>query len=1059
MDSMFYTLLARSFAGGGGGGGGGTTDFNDLSNKPKVNNTTLVGNKTSSDLGLQPAINASNKLSADLIAETDSKKFNVQADWEQIVSTAPDFIKNKPVLGTAAATDASAYATAAQGSKADTAIQGIKVNGSTASPDSNKVVSITVPTSAADVSALPNTTKYAAALSLTINSSTFVMTGQLKDQNGDNLGTAQTIDLPLESVVVGGSYNSQTKKVVLALQNGNTIEFSVADLVSGLQTELSASNKLNPTYISYDSTHRAVSDAEKATWNGKQSALTTEQLDAVNSGITSVDVAQIETNQNYGVKNLSPYNSGTAPVSDGVIWNNLPIDLAAGTYTVSFSTNSTGSALVLLAADGATEVLRKTYSTTTVKDTFTISAAAKYIRLYVGTSKTVSDFMIRSFGDDTFVPYALSNAKLTQSVAPIPSLVDAGAKNHLNNTLSSGTTPFGNISYTVNKDKSITIKGGTATTGNADIVIPFSVSTSGTYVLTGGAAGGGSDTYKAQIALYPSMANVVGLFDNTYAVTELSTGTDYAFRFRVYNGQIVPDCTIYPMICTKADWDISQSYQPYAMDNAELTQSVEPIPRLVDAGAKNDLEFDAIGTTTTYGTTYESNGVKFTLNADNTVTFERISTSSSVANCLLILNGARLDVSSYCDGNHILSGCPSGGASNTYEIMATVSGGAYTKRDYGTGVILDSASGIEPYIQLTVRSGFTGTATFKPMICSKADWDISQTYQPYAMGNAELTQYVEPIPRLVDAGAKNKLLIGSPTSIPAGLTCVRNSDGTYTVSGTLATANSISFNISAIEGNLVLSGCPEGGGNDTYLLRITKSGSQVVGSVDTGNGSDVFTMSGTGYALGIRFAAGTYTNVIFSPMICTKADWDISQEYSPYALSNPELTASAIEVVDNGAKNKLPITVSSQVVGEAVFTVNADNSISVYTTATTTALRSITLVQATDNLYVYSTDIVSGVPSTDKDVVIQFGIGTSGNIKNVEPSVGYIAAGASGYMRYMQLIIRSGVSIPQTKPLIFKPMICTKAAWDTSQSYQPYRPSYQELYEMVKALQAQLSNQ
>lgn len=32
-------------------------------------------------------------------------------------------------------------------------------------------------------------------------------------------------------------------------------------------------------------------------------------------------------------------------------------------------------------------------------------------------------------------------------------------------------------------------------------------------------------------------------------------------------------------------------------------------------------------------------------------------------------------------------------------------------------------------------------------------------------------------------------------------------------------------------------------------------------------------------------------------------------------------------------------------------------------------------------------------------------------------------------------------------------MICTKAAWDVSHAYQPYRPSYQELYEMVLALQ------
>ena len=221
-----------------GGGSGGATNYNDLSSKPQINGNTLSGNKTSAQLGLASASD---------------------------IPTVP--------------------------------ITAIQKNGTGITPVSG-TVNITVPTTAADVSALPDTTKYAAALSLTINSSTFVMTGQLKDQNGDNLGTAQTIDLPLESVVVGGSYNSQTKKVVLTLQNGNTIEFSIADLVSGLQTELSASNKLNPAYINYDSTHRAVSDTEKSTWNGKQNALSAAQLDAVNSGINSEKVAQIETNKN-----------------------------------------------------------------------------------------------------------------------------------------------------------------------------------------------------------------------------------------------------------------------------------------------------------------------------------------------------------------------------------------------------------------------------------------------------------------------------------------------------------------------------------------------------------------------------------------------------------------------------------------------------------------------------------------------------------------------------------------------------------------------------------------
>ena len=40
-----------------GGGSGGTSNYNDLSNKPKINNVELNGNKTSSDLGLQPAGN------------------------------------------------------------------------------------------------------------------------------------------------------------------------------------------------------------------------------------------------------------------------------------------------------------------------------------------------------------------------------------------------------------------------------------------------------------------------------------------------------------------------------------------------------------------------------------------------------------------------------------------------------------------------------------------------------------------------------------------------------------------------------------------------------------------------------------------------------------------------------------------------------------------------------------------------------------------------------------------------------------------------------------------
>ena len=85
-------------------------------------------------------------------------------------------------------------------------------------------------------------------IQLNISSLDYKMTAILKDNNV--IYTSNVIDLPLESMVVNGRYDSSTKKVVLTLQNGNTIEFSVADLISGLE---STSNKV--TSISASSTN------------------------------------------------------------------------------------------------------------------------------------------------------------------------------------------------------------------------------------------------------------------------------------------------------------------------------------------------------------------------------------------------------------------------------------------------------------------------------------------------------------------------------------------------------------------------------------------------------------------------------------------------------------------------------------------------------------------------------------------------------------------------------------------------------------------------------------
>lgn len=112
-------------------------------------------------------------------------------------------------------------------------------------------------------------TNTGSTIDLQINSSTYVVTLALKNSSGTTISTG-TIDLPLESVVVNGAYNDTTKKIILTLNNGSTIEFSVADLVSGLQTEITSSNKLSADLVDdTNTTNKFVTASDKTNWNAK----------------------------------------------------------------------------------------------------------------------------------------------------------------------------------------------------------------------------------------------------------------------------------------------------------------------------------------------------------------------------------------------------------------------------------------------------------------------------------------------------------------------------------------------------------------------------------------------------------------------------------------------------------------------------------------------------------------------------------------------------------------------------------------------------------------------
>lgn len=134
-------------------------------------------------------------------------------------------------------------------------------------------------------------------IEVSINSSTYVMTMNLKDKNNNILSTG-TVDLPLESVVVSGRYDDTTKELVLTLQNGNEIRISVADLISGLQETLIAGDNIQINGNTISATDTTYTAGENVTITGTTISAkdTTYEL----SGETEDDVTTITLTDSDG---------------------------------------------------------------------------------------------------------------------------------------------------------------------------------------------------------------------------------------------------------------------------------------------------------------------------------------------------------------------------------------------------------------------------------------------------------------------------------------------------------------------------------------------------------------------------------------------------------------------------------------------------------------------------------------------------------------------------------------------------------------------------------------
>lgn len=152
----------------------------------------------------------------------------------------------------------------------------------------------------------------------------------------------------------------------------------------------------------------------------------------------------------------------------------------------------------------------------------------------------------------------------------------------------------------------------------------------------------------------------------------------------------------------------------------------------ISTGVKNQLSYNG------YGTGAE-NGVTYVINSDGTITVNGTPKGTSPSYIELKLNGNAANIARFCDGQHILSGCPAGGSDGTYRMYAAR--GGYSRFDYGDGVLLTETTLTDVRLVIYIYNGYTANnLVFKPMICRAEITD--NTYAPYAPTNRELYEMI-----------------------------------------------------------------------------------------------------------------------------------------------------------------------------------------------------------------------------------------------------------------------------------------------------------------------------
>ena len=466
-------------------------------------------------------------------------------------------------------------------------------------------------------------------------------------------------------------------------------------------------------------------------------------------------------------------------------------------------------------------------------------------------------------------------------------------------------------------------------------------------------------------------------------------------------------------------------------------------------------------------------GVTFTMNSDKTVTVNGKGTNTNNYSTIYLGSFTNFNIGE----TYKVSGCPSDGANNKYEMFWVARNSSSTAlatvEDTGSGGTITIPSNtvrVECYIRCYYNVQID-SKIFKPMLTysSMVNSDYAH-YVPYAAPNKDLLSYKDN----GVLGAKNllnvrKLINHSPVG---GLNFQLNDDGSVTIQGGTTTSE---FQLlhGFIQGGILST--PLLKPNTTYIFSIgtgkkqenlalnvfvkeTSSSGWTGLTLKTNVDSITFTTPATIYDLWIKVQVSSgksITTTTIYPMIRLASDTDPT--YQPYAKTNQQLTKDDIGLTENefvnGAVNLLDNIATTQVVNGVTYTRNADGSVIANGTANADTWYEVTGLQKISGAMSLK---MSGCPANGdySTYSIQF---TDRGLNNTSDDAIYRDTGngvefsisVNHYYR-VHIRIKNGVTVSN---LVFKPMLTVADVPNSDYNhYVPYAKSNKELTNLAQQL-------